>query len=165
VAAQPQGDHQLLLPNVRRRSAGEQVGLRLASQVGGHAQAIVADGRRAWAGIGPRLVGASAVLPGIIEDVALLGSHAYAIVTGGAYMDGKYPAAGVYVFEVLPGAAPRRVGAVLLGFDLQCIVSGGGRLFGSPGGHRKPVRAARRSGKAARHEPDWQRTRHSAASI
>lgn len=135
----------VFLPTVVRRAIAAESWLHPISHVGGEPRAVVADGRRGWAGIGPRVVafrmgpderlaiaGASDVLPGIVQDVALRGDHLYASVrVPRAAADGP-SGDDLYAFDV-GGDSPPRLAAVLGERDgrLDHLAASGPTLFGA----------------------------------
>ena len=88
--------------------------LTLVGQFGGATYAVTLSGTNAYAGIGPRLavldvqtpaapvlLGISAPIPDLIQDIVVAGDYAY--VTAGAH--------GLYIFDINPPATPTQVGA------------------------------------------------------
>jgi len=86
----------------------------LVGQIGGDTRAMAVKGDYAYVGIGPRLVilniidpflptlaGQTAVLPGIVEDVVVVGNYAY-VADGGA---------GLRIFDVSLPRLARALGA------------------------------------------------------
>ena len=85
----------------------------VAGQFGGSTYAVAVQGNYAYVGVGPRLVtldisdperpavvGRTAVLPGVVQDVAVAGNHAYATTGEG----------GLRVINIVDPAVPAEVG-------------------------------------------------------
>jgi hypothetical protein len=102
--------------------------VELAGQIGGAVRAVAVAGNYAYVGVGPRLmifnitdpthptiVGQTAVLPGIVSDIAVEGSHAF-IATG-------YPG-GLRIINVADPAAPFEAGFYASGEARQIAVAG-----------------------------------------
>ena len=88
--------------------------MALVGQIGGHSYAVAVQGPIAYLGVGPRLVlldvsdparpavlGRTGVLPGVVQGVAVSGSHAYVAAGDG----------GLRVVDVSDPAHPREVGS------------------------------------------------------
>lgn len=120
----------------RLAAQGEVPPLQWVGQYGGAAQAVALAGNYAYVGIGPHLVildvsipsqpvavGQTAVLPGVVEDVALVEDHAYVCAGGG----------GLRVISIADRAHPVEVGhldlsagaqRIALAGDYACVTSG-----------------------------------------
>ncbi|MCC7358035.1 MAG: hypothetical protein IT317_01060 [Anaerolineales bacterium] len=106
--------------------------LGLAGQYGGGMLAVAVQGSYAYVGRGPRLevynvsnpanptrVGVSAVLPRVVESIALSGNYAYITVGDN----------GVRVLDVSSPAAPVVVGALSADDNAAGVAVAGGRLY------------------------------------
>ncbi|MFN3929222.1 MAG: carboxypeptidase regulatory-like domain-containing protein, partial [Thermoflexus sp.] len=93
--------------------ASQALAVELVGQIGGAVKAVAVRGGYAYIGVGPRLVildisnpaqpaviGQTAVLPGVVADVAVAGSYAYVADREG----------GLRIVDVSDPAAPREVG-------------------------------------------------------
>jgi photosystem II stability/assembly factor-like uncharacterized protein len=110
-------------------SGAQQVTLNLVQQFGGAAVSIAVAGDTAYLGVGPRLivldvadpraprqVGQSEALPGLVQDVDVVGDLAY-VAAGDA---------GLAVLDISDRGSPRQVGAVQTrGSAARLVVQGG----------------------------------------
>ena len=127
------------------QSVAESAALELAvvNQLGGQAQAIAAEGQRAYAGIGPRLavleadpaagslelVGLSEVMTGLVQAVAVDRETVLAATARYPYIDPDDPANGLAVFDATGPGMPERISWFDADSWVAHLVADGGVAF------------------------------------